>query len=92
MQSRVTDIRTILTAIYFSKLYYGAEVWHIPGLTIQLHNNLKFASANALKQCIPNITRTEIHIYLWSLSNKGNGLDWNELLLLLNIGMNQIEY
>ena len=30
-------------------------------------------------------------IYLWSLSNKGNGLDWNELLLLFNIGMNRIE-
>ena len=51
--------------MYFSKLYYGSEVWHIPGLTRQLKKNLKFASANAIKMCVPNLTvyhtHTQIH-------------------------------
>ena len=27
------EIRDLLTAIFCSKLYYGAEIWHIPGLS-----------------------------------------------------------
>ena len=48
-----------------SKLYYGAEVWHFPGLSRILHKKLKYASANALKLCTPGVTvystHTEIH-------------------------------
>ena len=54
------------TALYYSKLYYGAEIWHIPGLSLALNKNIKFASANAAKLYLsgPNLhlaTHTEIH-------------------------------
>ena len=59
------ELKTMLTGMYFSKLYYGAEVWLIPSLTLQLKKNLKFASANALRVCLPHRTifntHTEIH-------------------------------
>jgi hypothetical protein len=48
------ELKTMLTAMYFSKLYYGAEVWLIPSLKLQLKKNLKFASANALRVCLPH--------------------------------------
>jgi hypothetical protein len=51
--------------IYFSKLYYGSEVWHIPGLNNQQKKQLNSASAAALKICTPNLTvfpnNTRIH-------------------------------
>ena len=59
------EIRTLLTSLYFSKLYYGSEIWHTFGLKLELQKNLKYASANALKLCIPRsdsyMTHTEIH-------------------------------
>ena len=42
------EITNRLTAKYFSKLYYEAEIWHIPGLTLALEKNLKFASGKFL--------------------------------------------
>ena len=52
--------------LYYSKLYYGSEIWHLPGLTLKLKKSLKLASANACKTCIPRenshlLTHTEIH-------------------------------
>ena len=60
------EIRNLLTALFFSKLYYGAEIWHLPGLSLMLHKSIKFASANASKLCLngPDLhlaTHTEIH-------------------------------
>ena len=60
------EIRNLLTALYYSKLYYGAEVWHLPGLALKLKKSIKLASANACKNCIPRenshlLTHTEIH-------------------------------
>ena len=60
------EIRNLTTALYYSKLYYGAEVWHIPGLQLKLKKNIKLASANACKLCIPRenvhlMTHTDIH-------------------------------
>ena len=60
------EIKNLLTALYYSKLYYGAEIWHIPGLQLKLKKNIKLASANACKLCIPRgnvhlMTHTEIH-------------------------------
>ena len=59
------ETRNMITAIFYSKLYYAAEVWHFQGLARILHKKLKYASANALKLCTPGvtafITHTEIH-------------------------------
>ena len=38
------EIKNLLTALYYSKLYYGAEIWHIPGLQLKLKKNIKLAS------------------------------------------------
>ena len=51
----------LLTAVYYSKLYYGAEIWHLPGLALTQLKSLKFASSNALKACIPGITNLNTH-------------------------------
>ena len=59
------ETKNLITAIFFSKLYYGAEVWHFNGLSRILHKKLKYASANALKICTPGVTiyntHSEIH-------------------------------
>ena len=37
--------KTLLTSLFYSKLYYGSEVWHIPGRTMAQNKKLKLASA-----------------------------------------------
>jgi hypothetical protein len=60
-----TELMTLLTSLFFSSLYYGSEVWHLPSLSADLKRKLKRSSANALKICIdkttPFTTYTEIH-------------------------------
>ena len=60
------ELRNLLTALYYSKLYYSSEIWHLPGLTLKLKKNIKLVSANACKLCIQRenvhlLTHTEIH-------------------------------
>ena len=56
------EMKSMVTAIFMSRLYYGAEV---PGPSVTLHKNIKFDSANALRLRAPNatlmITHIEIH-------------------------------
>ena len=58
-------LETLLTSLFYSKLYYGSEVWHIPGRTLTQNKKLKLASANAIKSCNKNLTifhtNTQIH-------------------------------
>ena len=50
---------------FYSKLYYGSEVWHLPERTSAQNKMIKFASANALRIATNEITiyhtHTEIH-------------------------------
>ena len=39
----------LITSLYYSKLYYGSEVWHLPDRTAAQNKMIKFASANALR-------------------------------------------
>ena len=60
------ETRNLLTAVFYSKLYYGSEIWHLPGLELKLKKRLKLASANACKLCLPRenahlLSHTEIH-------------------------------
>ena len=48
------EVRNLLTALYYSKLYYGSEIWHLPGITLKLKKNIKLASANECKLCLPS--------------------------------------
>ena len=55
----------LVTSLFYSKLYYGAEIWHLPDLSKNVKKSLKKTSSNALKLCITNYTQyttyTEIH-------------------------------
>ena len=56
---------TLITSLFYSKLYYGSEVWHLPERTTTQNKMIKFASANALRIISNEITifntHTEIH-------------------------------
>ena len=59
------EVKSMVTAVYLSKLSYGADIWHILGLSRCLHNSLKAASANASRLFAQNLTafsiQNEIH-------------------------------
>jgi hypothetical protein len=59
------ELKTLLTSLFFSSLFYSSEVWHLSNLNAELFKKLKRTSANALKICIQNVTpfttHTEIH-------------------------------
>jgi hypothetical protein len=60
-----SELKSLLTSLFFSSLYYDSEVWHLPKLIADLKKKLKRTSANALKICINDVTpftaHTEIH-------------------------------
>ena len=45
------ELIKLVTANFYSKLYYNSEVWQIPTLNQSLRNKLLAASARALKVC-----------------------------------------
>ena len=65
-----TEMRSMVTAIFMSRLYYGAEVWHIPGLTRILHKKIKLASASALRLCAPGVTAFSTHTEIHQLAER----------------------
>ena len=64
------ETRNLITAVFFSKLYYGAEVWHFSGLSRNLHKKLKYASANALKICTPGVTNFSTHSEIHRMADR----------------------
>ena len=66
----LTETRNMVTAIFMSKLYYRAEIWHIPGLARTHHKKLNYASANALKLCAPEVTIYSTHTEIHRLSER----------------------
>lgn len=60
-----SEIKTLLTSNYFSKLYYGSEVWQTPKLNANSKKQLLSASANAIKLCEthynPEISYINLH-------------------------------
>ena len=61
----LNERKMLITSLYFPKLYYGSEIWHLPELAAPLKKSLKRSSAMALKICITDhnqySTHTEIH-------------------------------
>jgi hypothetical protein len=61
----LNERKMLVTSLYFPKLYYGSEIWHLPELAAPLRKSLKRSSAMALKICIKDFnqysTHTEIH-------------------------------
>jgi hypothetical protein len=62
----LAERKDLITSLFFSKIYYGAEIWHLPDLSGPLKKAIKKSSANALKICITDFnqftTHTEIHL------------------------------
>ena len=52
-----TELKQIITANFFSILYYNSNIWHLPSLAPNLKQKLLSASGNALKLCTPNCPR-----------------------------------
>ena len=57
--------KMLITSLFYSKLYYGSEVWHLPDRSTEQNKMIKFASANALRIISNEMTiyhtHTEIH-------------------------------
>ena len=51
------ELNEIITAYYFSTLYYNAEIWLIPTLSPLLKQKLLSSSANILRIAINNHDR-----------------------------------
>ena len=45
------ELLQVVTANFYSVLFYGSEIWNIPLLKVILKQKLLSASANALKTC-----------------------------------------
>ena len=60
-----TETVQLLTSNFYSKLYFGSEIWHIPSLNHVCKKMLLSASANALKLCNkyhdPSISYVDLH-------------------------------
>ena len=56
----------LLTSNFYSRFYYGSEIWHIPTLNRNCKKMLLSASANALKLCNtfydPSVSYVDLHI------------------------------
>ena len=61
---------TLLTSLFYSKLYYGSEVWHIPGRTMTQNKKLKLASANAIRSCDKSLTIFHTHTQIHSKAKR----------------------
>jgi hypothetical protein len=48
---KTNEVIQLLTSNFYSKLYYGSEIWHLPTLKSNCKKLLLSASANALKLC-----------------------------------------
>ena len=61
---------TLITSLYFSKLYYGSEVWHLPERTNAQNKMIKSASANALKTITNKITIFHTHTQIHNMTKR----------------------
>ena len=60
----------LLTSLFYSKLYYGSEVWHIPGRSMIQNKKLKLASANAIRSCDKSMTIFHTHTQIHSIAKR----------------------
>ena len=65
------DEKTMLiTSLYFSKLYYASEVWHLPERTSSQNKMIKYASANALRIITNEITIFHTHTQIHNMTSR----------------------
>jgi hypothetical protein len=64
------ELKNLITAIFYSILYYKPEVWHLPKLKPILKNHLLAASATALKLFTPSYNKSKSYTTLHSINNR----------------------
>ena len=79
------EIVQLLTSNFYSKFYFGSEIWHVPTLNRNCKKMLMRASANALKLCNNYYDPTISYIELHKLHNRALPSQfckyWHSLLL-----------
>ncbi len=85
---KTSEIIQLLTSNFYSKLYYGSEIWHLPTLNSNCKKLLLSASANALKLCNafynPRISYVDLHkLHKRALPN--NFCTYRHCLLLFKV-------
>ena len=82
------ELLQLITANYYSVLYYNSEIWHIPNLKPALKQLLLSASAKALKVCMfkpdPMIFFIDLH-KLNKRATPNQLLIYKHALLLFNV-------
>ena len=58
------ELLTLITANYYSILYYNSEIWHLPSNTHNSKKQMLSASAMPLKLCVPNYNRNTLYLTL----------------------------
>ena len=82
------ELLELITANYYSILYYNSDIWHIPSLKPALKQLLLSASAKAIKVCMykpsPMISFIDLH-KLNKRATPNQLLNYKHALLLYNI-------
>ena len=64
------ELLTLITSNFYSILFYNSEIWYIPSLNPYLKNQIKSASANALKICTPTYHRYMSYETIHKINNR----------------------
>ena len=86
------ELKTFITANFYSVLYYNSEIWHLPNLSPYLKNLLLSASAKALKICTPNYNQSISYLKLHEINQRANPdqfCQYKHSLLLYELYNNQ---
>ena len=67
----IPELITLLTANFYSILYYNSEIWHIPNLSPYLKNLLQSKSANALKICTQTYNLSMSYVKWHEINKRG---------------------
>ena len=60
----------LITSLFYSKLFYGSEVCHLPERTVAKNKMLKCASANALRIITNEITIFHTHTQIHNMTRR----------------------
>ena len=79
------ELRILITANFFSILYYNSEVWNIGTLNNALQRNLLSASALALKLCTPSYHQMMSFAEIHSRNKRGTPSQMSKYRLSLKL-------
>ena len=66
----IKELLQIVTANFYSILYYNSEIWHLQSLNVNLKQKLLSSSAKAIKACIKYCTNEYSYVKLHEMHNR----------------------